>query len=200
METAATKIVLASASPRRRLLLSRAGIPFEVEVSGVPEDPLPGEQPEALARRLAREKALAVRTRRPGAWILGADTVVALDGEALGKPSDASEARAMLARLSGRSHRVITAFVVLDPEGRIRAERAVLTTVEFRQLAQDEIEAYVATGEPFGKAGGYAVQGRGGQFVARLQGSESNVVGLPMEELVDTLAALGLVGVQGKKR
>jgi septum formation protein len=200
VETAATKIVLASASPRRRLLLSRAGIPFEVEVSGVPEDPLPGEQPEALARRLAREKALAVRTRRPGAWILGADTVVALDGEALGKPSDASEARAMLARLSGRSHRVITAFVVLDPEGRIRAERAVLTTVEFRQLAQDEIEAYVATGEPFGKAGGYAVQGRGGQFVARLQGSESNVVGLPMEELVDTLAALGLVGVQGKKR
>jgi septum formation protein len=200
VETAATKIVLASASPRRRLLLSRAGIPFEVEVSGVPEDPLPGEQPEALARRLAREKALAVRTRRPGAWILGADTVVALDGEALGKPSDASEARAMLARLSGRSHRVVTAFVVLDPEGRIRAERAVLTTVEFRQLAQDEIEAYVATGEPFGKAGGYAVQGRGGQFVARLQGSESNVVGLPMEELVDTLAALGLVGVQGKKR
>lgn len=186
-------LFLASASPRRRELLAQAGLAFEV-VSGVAIDemPLPGEAPEALVARLAlgkaRAGAAALGPRGAGAMVLGADTEVALDGQVFGKPRDAADGQAMLLRLAGRTHQVLSA-VALRRDGRERV--AVCTSlVTLRPLTPREAAAYWDTGEPQDKAGGYAIQGRAAAFVTRLEGSYSGVVGLPLFETLELLAAM----------
>ena len=185
------RLVLASASPRRAELLARLGIPFVVRPSDVPEVPAPGESGPSFARRAAREKAAAAAVASPGEWILAADTIVLLDDEILGKPAGADDARRMLGLLSGRAHRVVTALVLLRPDGSAVADLAVETAVAFRDLSAAEIDAYVAGGEPLDKAGAYAIQGGAAEFVVRLTGSHTNVIGLPMEELSASLERCG---------
>jgi len=184
--------VLASASPRRASLLADAGQRFEVEPSGADEAAAVGEMPRAFASRVARDKALAVARRRPGVWVLGADTIVVVDGEILGKPADRAEAVAMLGRLSGRRHEVCTAFAVVAPDGVAFASDVVVTEVTFRALSPDEIRAYVQTGEPLDKAGAYAIQGGAKEFVVSIDGSLTNVIGLPMDEVERALRAAGV--------
>lgn len=182
----AAALILASASPRRRELMTEAGIAFEVMPSDVPEVPRRGEAPEAFAQRAAREKALQVATLRPDAYVLGADTVVAIEGVIFGKPLDPDDARRMLRLLSGRTHRVLTAVALVEPNGDLE-EILVQSEVEFHPLTAEAIDAYLLTGEPFDKAGAYAVQGEGGRFVAQVRGSLSNVIGLPMEDVTTLL-------------
>ena len=191
------RLILASASPRRRELLERLGLPFEVRPSGI-EEPLAAEVPAStLATTLARAKAadIADRLRAAGeaALVLGADTLVVLDGQPLGKPTSRSDARAMLRALRGRSHEVVTGVVVrdADPAGRELTE-AVVSQVLMRDYTDDEIAAYVATGEPDDKAGAYAVQGRGRRLVSRVDGCYTNVVGLPLRTTARLLQAFGL--------
>jgi septum formation protein len=187
-------LVLASASPRRRELLERAGVRFEVIPAGVEESPLAGEAPAQLAARLAREKALAVAGRLgpdPARFVLGADTIVVLGESVLGKPQDPGDAESMLSRLVGRTHRVLTAVVVVRSHDLVWRARTVESRVRMRPAELDEIRAYVATGEPLDKAGAYAVQGRGRRFVAEIAGSESNVIGLPLDETLDLLREAG---------
>ncbi len=183
------RLVLASASPRRASLLRSAGLDFDVRPADADETPLPDEDPRRYALRVAHAKARDV-PRAAGEAVLAADTVVALDGRILGKPADADEARRTLAALSGREHRVHTAVVVVAG-GRFHT-RTVTTRVRFRALTPHDIDAYVATGESFDKAGGYGIQGHGGALVARLTGSYTAVVGLPLEE---TLVLLGRADV-----
>jgi septum formation protein len=179
-------LILASASPRRRALLQAAGVPVEVRPAHIDESLHPGEAPRRHALRLAVEKAAAIQ----GDAVLGADTVVCLDDHVLGKPADAAEANEILGRLSGREHRVHTA-VALRIAGRTHT-RVCTTRVTFRELSAGEIDAYIATGEPFDKAGAYGIQGHGGALVDRVRGSYTNVVGLPLRE---TLALLRRWGV-----
>lgn len=192
------RLILASASPRRAELLAAAGIPFEVRPADVDESVLPGEPADAYVRRVAREKALAAGAGAPRAPILGADTVVVADGEILGKPRDAEDARRMLRGLSGISHRVLTG-VCLVPAGSAeggdaRAEvRVAATTVEFAALTDEEIAWYVSTGEPMDKAGAYAIQGFASRFVTRIDGSYSNVVGLPVALVYGMCRRVGLL-------
>ena len=178
------RFVLASASPRRRELLSLAGFAFDVDVADVDERRRENEPPAAYAARVAIAKAEAVAARRPGRVVLAADTIVLVDDLMMGKPTDAEDARRMLTTLSGRSHEVLTA-VAMAADGRIET-RVERTTVWFRLLAPDEIDDYVASGEPMDKAGAYAIQGRASRFIPRIDGSYTNVVGLPIE-IVDTL-------------
>ncbi len=184
--------ILASASPRRVDLLERAGQRFEREASAVDESARAGEGALEFAVRVAHDKAREVAGRRPGRWVLAADTVVIVDGEPLGKPRDATDARAMLARLSDRKHEVATAFVLLDSAGRTFATEVVRSEVTFRRVAFPDIEAYVRTDEPLDKAGGYAIQGGARAFVRELRGSLTNVIGLPMAEVEAALRAAGL--------
>lgn len=183
-------LVLASASPRRRELLERVGLRPEVVPSTAAEPPHAGGSALDYCLDNARAKAEEVARLRPDAFVLGADTEVIHDGRALGKPGDLAEGRRMLTRLAGRDHVVVTAFVLIAPGGR-RIERRVETTVVFKALTPREIDAYLATGEPFDKAGGYGIQGIGAFLVARIEGSYTNVVGLPLAEV---LAALGELG------
>ncbi len=184
--------VLASASPQRRALLRQVERrPTEVDPADIDETPLPGELPKAHARRIAREKLNAVAPRHKGAYVLAADTVVGLGRRILPKPLGPDEALTGLLALSGRSHRVWGAVAVRAPNGRC-VERPVLTRVRFRRLEQDEIDTYVASREWEGKAGGYAIQGRAATFVASLNGSHSNVIGLPLSETEMLLRGLGL--------
>ncbi|TQF78591.1 septum formation protein Maf [Elioraea sp. Yellowstone] len=183
--------VLASSSPRRRDLLAQIGlVPDVIAPSGIDETPRPRELPAALARRLARAKAEAVAAAHPGALVLAADSVVAAGRRVLPKAETEAEARACLALLSGRRHRVHAGICAVAPDGR-RAERLVTTVVAFRRLSEAEIAGYLATGEWHGKAGGYAIQGRAALFVRFLAGSYSAVVGLPLAETAALLAGLG---------
>ena len=185
-------LVLASASPRRRVLLEQIGYaPDTVEPAALDEAVLPGEQPEAHAARLAHEKASSVAARHPGAFVLGADTVVACGRRILDKAESEESARRCLSLLSGRRHRVFGGVVVIDPTGRA-VSRLVRTAVTFKRLSAEELEDYLAGGEWRGKAGGYAIQGRAAAFVRFVGGSYSNVVGLPLHETYGLLAGLGL--------
>ena len=185
--------ILASASPRRRELLARAGQSFDVEPSGFEEDARrSGESAAAFASRLARSKGEDVAQRRRDRGVLAADPIGVVDDHVLGKPRDDREAQAMLTSLSDREHRVITAFILLDREGRAIASEAIETTVVFRALSAEEIAAYVATGEASDKAGAYAIQGGAGAFVRSVSGSYSNVVGLPLEAVERALRDAGL--------
>jgi septum formation protein len=182
-------IVLASSSPRRTQLLTLLGISHEIDPAHVDESPRPGEAPRAMAERLARAKATAVAARRPGVPVLAADTVVVLEGEMLGKPADPAEARAMLRRLSGREHVVITA-VALARDRQVW-ERCDETRVRFRRLGDETIADYVATGEPLDKAGAYGLQGYGSVLVERIEGDCFGVIGLPLRLVADLLADAG---------
>jgi septum formation protein len=184
-------LILASASPRRLELLAQLGIvPDAVEPATLDEAPLAGETPARCAVRLAEAKARAVAARHAGACVLGADTVVACGRRILPKAERESEARACLALLSGRRHRVLGGVCAIAPDGRAR-RRVVTTIVAFKRLTAGEIAAYLASGEWRGKAGGYAIQGRAAAFVRFMSGSYSNVVGLPLHETALLLAASG---------
>jgi len=184
-------IILASASPRRAELLESAGVRFNVVPGHIDETPLPGEQPVDHVLRLAREKGAEVAGREEGRFFIGADTIVLCDGEIMGKPLDNDDARRMLAKLSGRTHQVITGFVVLDRESGRTVAGSVTTDVTFKPLDAAEIDAYVATGCPLDKAGAYAIQGGAAYMVERISGSYTNVVGLPLCEVVGALRELG---------
>jgi len=184
------RLVLASASPRRRELLAQAGFTFEVHPAHIPEDAIPGEDPIAYVVRLAREKAesvfaeLSSKGSAPPQVVLGADTTVTLDNHILGKPEDAADASRMLRMLSGRTHRVITGIAIVTAEAAEVA--AEVTGVRFLTLSDEEIAAYIATGEPMDKAGAYAIQGRAARWIPRIEGCYFNVVGLPIA-LVSTI-------------
>jgi septum formation protein len=173
-----SRLVLASASPRRAEILTSLGIPFTVLPTDIPEEPLPGETAEAAAVRLASEKAAKAAALAPEAWVLAADTLVFLDGIILGKPRDDREAAAMLRRLSGREHGVVTAVALLR-NGAPGARLAEISRVRFAPLDEEELAWYVATGEPRDKAGAYGVQGLGARFIEEIRGSFTNVMGLP---------------------
>jgi len=177
--------VLASSSPRRRDLLRLLCSNFEVIPSQIEECQQPGESPFQMVQRLAKEKATAVRQFRPESVIIGADTVVVCEGQILGKPASPEEARSMLKKLSGRAHEVITGLCVV--KGETVAVDAVRTIVRFNLLSEEEIEAYLATGEPFDKAGAYATQGKAARFVESIEGCFFNVVGLPVSLLYQIL-------------
>jgi septum formation protein len=189
-------LILASGSPRRAEILSVLGIAHDVRPAAVDEAELEGESAAALAVRLARAKALEVaREVEAGRWILGGDTVVVVDGEMLGKPTDPLDAERMLIRLSGRAHEVVSALALVRSTGDSRAPIVLdgvrVTEVTFRTLGLEEIREYVASGEPMDKAGGYGIQGRGAALVTGVRGDYSGVVGLPVSLLVDLLESAG---------
>jgi septum formation protein len=185
------KLILASASPRRRELLAQAGYDFDVQASSVSESRRPEEDAIRFATRLAREKAEEVFARQHPAIVLGADTVVVCDGEVMGKPADPADAERMLLLLSGRTHQVVTGVAVVwgsssPPAIEVAAE---LTQVTMRTLSQEEVSHYVASGEPMDKAGAYAIQGYAGRWIPRISGCYFNVVGLPLALVATMLEA-----------
>lgn len=186
-------LVLASGSPRRRELLASLGIDFLIDSGNGDEPrPEPGESPEAYAVRASTAKARQVANRHPKAVILAADTIVVLDGDILGKPVDDADALAMLTRLSGRTHQVVTGCCLLTPDS--GEERfAVSSDVTMRRSSREELLAYAATGEPRDKAGAYAIQGLGGFLVRRVEGSYTNVVGLPLSRVLERLLVDGVL-------
>jgi septum formation protein len=187
------KLLLASNSPRRIELLRNAGFEFEVIPSGIDEGlPIPGDLPEDYARRVARAKALHVASRSPaGSLVLGADTIVTIGGLILGKPSGPFDATRMLHLLSGQTHEVITAICLVSAPDQIAALKHETTFVTFCELNDDEIRAYVASHEPFDKAGAYAIQGLASKFVTRISGCYFNVVGLPVSLVYEILKSIG---------
>ena len=191
-------LILASASPRRRELLARVGVAFEVMPADVDEREELGETALALARRLAVVKAVAVQSQHPERWVLAADTVVEVDGAVLGKASDAAAATAMLERLLDKTHRVTTGFALRGPAG-FAVDRAITTEVVMRAASAAEVRDYVAAGEWRGKAGAYAVQGMAAGLVREVRGSVTNVVGLPLAEVLAELAAAGVASPSYKR-
>ncbi|MBV8770888.1 MAG: septum formation inhibitor Maf [Deltaproteobacteria bacterium] len=189
------RLVLASGSPRRKALMAAAGFRFDIIESGIDEGLAAGEPGQDYARRIAREKALAVSARVPDALVLAADTIVVCDNEVLVKPNDESEACRMLATLSGRTHTVITAYA-LASAGAILAVEPVTSDVTFHSLSDEQIRQYVASGEPLDKAGAYGIQGRGANLIAKVVGSRDNVMGLPLREVTETLARFGVLSAK----
>ena len=187
------RLILASASPRRRELLSAAGLPFDAEPVDVDERREPGEPPATYVDRVARLKASTVAARYPARPVLGADTTVVVDGEVLGKPVDAGDAARMLRRLAGRSHEVLTG-VALAWQGQLISD-VILTRVRMDPLTEAAVADYVASGEPMDKAGGYAIQGRASRFIPHIEGSFANVVGLPVATVLQLLRRAGVPGV-----
>lgn len=189
------KIILASSSPRRAEILRQAGIAFEICAGEVDETALPGEAAQAMVARLAEAKAraaaLQVGAANRDCIIVGADTTVELGGEILGKPLDSAHAREMLAKLSGRTHHVLTGIFLLKFPGNTTRAAVESSAVTVAPLSENEIDAYVASGEAMGKAGAYAIQGRAGQFIPRIEGCYFNVVGLPLARLFWLLRELG---------
>jgi septum formation protein len=192
--SAPPQLILASASPRRQEFLQRLGYEFQAVPSRTDEAVLPEETPEAHVIRLSRDKALEVAGRRKqgGRYFLGSDTIVLCDRQILGKPSETSEAARMLRLLSGREHQVVTGYAIHDRQAGRTLTGQVTTRVVFRDLTDAEIDGYIATGEAFDKAGSYAIQGGAAGFVSRIIGSYSNVVGLPLAEVVEALVSLGM--------
>ncbi|MCI0352935.1 MAG: Maf family protein [Acidobacteriales bacterium] len=186
-----SQLILASASPRRGELLSNAGIAFVAHPVEIDESRQPGEPPVAYARRLAAKKARAAAASRPGEFVLGADTVVSVEQQVLGKPSDSADAARMLKLLSGRSHLVTTAVCLLIPEGPSEDVRHETTEVFFRPISNDDIRWYVATGEPMDKAGAYGIQGGAARWVEKIIGDYFNVVGLPVPLVLTMLEKSG---------
>jgi len=186
------KLILASSSPRRAEILANAGLPFSVLSSAVDESPYPGEAPGALVQRLAQAKADLVTARAVGpAIILAADTVVVFDDKILGKPSSPEAARHMLQQLSGRTHSVLTGVALVRlPDGE-RRQFIESTLVHFRPITDEELSAYLATKEPYDKAGAYAIQGQAGRYIPRIEGCYFNIVGLPLSRVLTELQSLG---------
>jgi septum formation protein len=186
------KLILASRSPRRKALLEGLGLTFDICPAEVDEGIKEGESPKAHTMRLAAEKAERAALARGEGLIIGADTVVVIDEAILGKPGNLKEAKRMLKRLSGRTHTVVTAFCVLDKLSGKKIKRAVESRVKIKEMTGEEIDDYLKTGEPLDKAGAYAIQGIGKFMVEGVEGSYTNVVGLPMEELEETLMEFGV--------
>jgi septum formation protein len=192
----AARLVLASASPRRSRILSDAGLQFDVLPSGIEEKTRAGETPAELADRLAREKAVDVADRLdsiPAVLVLGADTIVVVEEDVLGKPRDEAHAVELLSRLMGTTHRVMTGIALAWSDGREILSQVVTSEVEMRSATRQELIDYVAVGESLDKAGGYALQGAGRRFVAAVKGSSTNVIGLPIDE---TLALIEHAGAR----
>ncbi|MBI5420212.1 MAG: septum formation protein Maf [Deltaproteobacteria bacterium] len=192
---AAPRLILASASPRRRELLGVIGVPFRVVPSRIEETPRPGEAPRRFVRRAAREKGEEVASRYPAAHVLSADTIVVAGGRILGKPGDRDEAMGMLSLLQGRWHFVHTAVCLLRQESGYTDELCETSRVRFRTLTREEIAGYLRTGESDDKAGAYAAQGAGNLLIDRIAGSFTNVVGLPMTQTLAMLQSAGLLAV-----
>jgi septum formation protein len=190
-----TRLILASQSPRRNELLQRMGLVFDIIPSGVTENFSQDEPPREHVLRLSREKAQEVGSRYPDHWVIAADTVVAIDRMILGKPQTREEAAEMLSLLSGRDHVVLTGFSVLHLRRGMEERDAVETIVKVKSLSRDEVEWYIRTAEPFDKAGGYAIQGIGSFMIESIRGSYTNVVGLPMCELIEMLKRLGAIEI-----
>lgn len=188
-------IVLASASPRRQEILRNAGIAFVVQASHVPEVPKDRELPKAYAERLARDKALEVSKRHPKSFVLGADTVVVVNGTMFEKPADATDAARMLRLLSGKTHEVTTGVCLISPqletENRELRTASETTLVTMNDLSEQDISAYIATGEPMDKAGAYAIQGIASRWITRIEGDYFNVVGLPIARVYGMLREAG---------
>lgn len=184
------RLVLASASPRRAELLRQIGVAFDVCAADIDETRMLNESPYSYVLRMARQKAEAVAPRFTGAIILASDTSVVIDGDVLGKPQNQSDAHGMLRRLAGRSHQVMTSVCVLAEACQLVVNQ---TEVWFRDMSDAEIDAYWHTGEPIDKAGAYAIQGLGAKFVERIDGSYSGVMGLPLFEVANMLAAAGVM-------
>jgi len=183
------RLILASQSPRRKALLKSLGIRMLVKTPKIIESLKPAESPVGFSKRMAREKAQAAAARYPEDWILGADTIVVLDRKILGKPKNLKEAAAFLTALSGRTHRVITSFCLLNRHQNLQLDKSVVTSVSFKPLTPHEIEWYVAGREPLDKAGAYGIQEKGAFLIKRINGSYTNVVGLPLAEVVEALEA-----------
>ena len=190
-----SQLILASKSPRRYELLKQMGLHFEVIPSGAVEDFFNTESPREHVIRLAEAKARDVASKYPDHWVVAADTIVCINGSILGKPRGREEAVEMLRRLSGRDHRVLTGFSVCHSGKGEGDQEAVQTVVKMKPLTSAEIAWYVQTGEPFDKAGGYAIQGIGSFMIESIQGSYTNVVGLPLCELIQTLNRLGAITI-----
>jgi septum formation protein len=191
------RFILASASPRRVELLRLMGLDFEVMPSGIGEAFRRGETPREHVLRLSEEKAFAVSLRHPEAWVLGADTIVIIAGEVLGKPGSVLEAKEMLEKLSGREHEVFTGFSIVRQDRGARVREVVESSVLFREIAADEMGWYVGSEEPYDKAGAYAVQGMGAFFIRKIRGSYTNVMGLPLCEVVDALKRVRAIDFNG---
>jgi len=192
-------LILASSSPRRKELLERLGIEFQVIPSLVDEVHHDGESPEDFALRVSMEKALAVASGlNSDSVVIGADTIVLVEGEILGKPRDAEDARSMLEKISGREHGVITGFSVVKPKDQILHREYVESRVKIKTLAPWEIEGYIKTREPMDKAGAYGAQGVGAFMIEQIRGSYTNVVGLPLSQLVDVLTRLRILKLFGE--
>jgi septum formation protein len=187
------RFILASASPRRGELLKLMGLHFDIMPGNIDETFRPEETPREHVLRLAEEKALSIARCHPDAWVLGADTIVVVAGEVLGKPGSPEEATKMLEKLSGREHEVLTGFSIVRQDRKIRVCEAVVSSVLFREISTDEMAWYTGTGEPYDKAGAYAVQGMGGCFIREIRGSCTNVVGLPLCEVIDALKRVAAI-------
>jgi septum formation protein len=180
-------LILASESPRRQALLDDLGIPFRVVAPRVEEIPRVGEPPAVFSKRMAQEKARAAAQLHPNEWVLGADTIVALGKRILGKPDSLREAKKFLEALNNRTHEVITSFCIINHSLKKALARSVYTRVTFKRFSRWEIDWYLGTGEPLDKAGAYAIQGRGSFLVREIKGSYTNVVGLPLTEVLEAL-------------
>lgn len=188
-----TRIILASASPRRVELLKLAGLTFDIIPADIDESPLLQEEPSHHVRRLAAEKALCVAEGQPDFLVIGADTIVFIDGQILGKPASREDAKEMLAKLSGRTHEVYTGFCIAGIVRNVRVMEVVRTEVLFREITPDEIAWYTGTPEPYDKAGAYAAQGMSASFVREIRGSYTNVIGLPLAEVMEKLKMIGAI-------
>ena len=189
------KLILASSSPRRAEILREAGIAFEIRATEIDETALPGEAAQAMVTRLAEAKARAAAAQMGAGLgdciVVGADTTVEMGGEILGKPRDSTHSRKMLARLSGHTHHVLTGIFLLRLPGKVMRTAVEKSAVTFATLTAEEIDAYVASGEPLGKAGAYAIQGLAGRYIPRIEGCYFNVEGLPLSRLYALLRELG---------
>jgi septum formation protein len=185
--------ILASASPRRHELLRSVGLKFKIIPAHINEDQIPGESPREHVRRLAYDKAQTIARKNPRSWVLGADTIVVIDGLILGKPKNKAEARKMLILLSGREHKVFTGFSIARKAGRVRRTKVIQSAVQFKEISPEELSWYVGSPEPYDKAGGYAVQGKGAYFIKSIRGSYTNVIGLPLCEVLEELKSLSAV-------
>lgn len=191
--SSSSPFILASASPRREELLRSVGLKFTILPASVNEDYIDGETPRQHVRRLSQDKALALARKYPDAWVLGADTIVVIDDLILGKPKNKTQARQMLERLSGREHKVFTGFTLARMAAKITKTKVVQSAVKFKPINNEEMEWYISCDEPYDKAGGYAVQGKGAYFIQAIRGSYTNVIGLPLCEVLEELKKLNAI-------
>ena len=191
-----TNFILASKSPRRHYLLTQAGLEFQVIPSTIDESEFPLSAPKTYVKVLATAKARDIARKHPDSWVIGADTIVLIDETILGKPRSKEQARAMLQQLSGKTHQVLTGYCICCESRQVLFSETVTTSVLFKQLSENEIEWYIGSDEPFDKAGAYAIQGLGTFLVKAINGSYTNVVGLPVCEVIEFLIKQGVMGLR----